>query len=129
MSNRRNRFVAPFLLALGIATLSGCGGGNPLDPVINPTTYELTASNAILDPNESFTIEAISTNAGVTGHDFQVEEAGGGTVVQGTGSQTNTARYTAPPTLGTFHVRVRFFRNSEVRATRTFTATVAVASE
>ncbi|RYG46341.1 hypothetical protein EON79_10405 [bacterium] len=127
MSSRRNRFVAAFLLALGIASLSGCGGA--VDSVVNPTTYELTDSDAILSPNASFTIEAISTNSDVTGHDFQVQEEGGGTVVQGTGSQTNTALYTAPSTLGTYHVRVRFLRNSDVRATRTFTATVAVPSE
>jgi len=119
MSARRQCFALVTLGTLMLTLTSGCGGvGNFL------AVYELIPNSATLNINTSADFAATTTASGVDSYAFSVREAGGGTVTQGTGSNSSTFTYTAPNTPGTYHVDVTYFDGPNNVAGRTFTVTV-----
>jgi hypothetical protein len=115
------RYSLPLALAF-VVLAAGCGGsvlsdGQGTDETLAPgftTVAEGATQQYTITFNDTNTASAVT---------WEVQESGGGTLTTAGGTAPLTATYTAPNTLGTFHVKALVTVNGAVQ---TVTATVLV---
>jgi hypothetical protein len=115
------RFSIP--LALGfVVLLSGCGGIGGADGVGTDETLSPDTPIVAEGATQQFTITFNDSNS-ATAVAWSVKESGGGTIVPVGGVAPLVATYTAPNSVGSFHVIANVTVNGAVQK---LTATVIV---
>jgi uncharacterized protein YjdB len=98
--------------------LTGCPGGGSVksNPIVSPVGLNVTPTSATMAVGGAQTFTATVTNSTNTAVTWSVQEGAAG------GSIDSTGKYTAPNTIGTYHV----IATSQADTTKTATATVTV---